>query len=298
MTQVIQCIPNFSEGRRADCLAKLVATAKSTPGVMLVDEHTDASHNRTVLTLLGDPAGIKAVALALAACALAEIDMTLHRGEHPRMGALDVLPLVPIKGVTMDDCVKLSKEIGQAIGEMGIPVFLYEESATSDARRNLADVRRGQFEGLMAKMQSPAWQPDFGPANPHPTAGAVAVSARHPMIAFNANLSTSDIEIANYIAKKVRGSSGGLKYCKAIGIMLHERNTAQVSMNLVNYKGTSIYTVLELIKAEAARFGVCVTDTELIGIAPARALIDCAEYYLQIKDFDYTQQVLDNHLLV
>jgi len=298
MTQVIQCIPNFSEGRDEEVLSKLVTVAKSTPGVMLVDRHTDASHNRTVLTLLGDAPGIKTVALALAACALAEIDMTTHGGEHPRMGAMDVLPLVPIKGITMDDCVKLSKEIGQAIGEMGIPVFLYEESAASDARRNLADVRRGQFEGLAAKMQSPMWQPDFGPASPHPTAGAVAVSARQPMIAFNVNLSTSDIEIANYIAKKVRGSSGGLKYCKAIGIMLHERNTAQVSMNLVNYKGTSIYTVLELIKAEGLRFGVCVTDTELIGIAPAKALVDCAEHYLQIKDFDYARQVLENHPIV
>jgi len=210
---------------------------------------------------------------------------------------VDVIPFVPIQGVTMEDCVAISQKAGKAIAsELGIPVFLYEESASSEERRNLASIRKGQFEGMAEKMQSPNWKPDYGSAAPHPTAGVVAVGARMPLIAFNANLSTSDISIADKIAKKVRGSSGGLKYCKAIGIMLKERNLAQVSMNLVNFESTSIYSVLELIKAEAKRYGVAVIETELIGLAPAKALIDCAEYYLQIKDFNYQRHVLENYI--
>ena len=296
MTQVIQCVPNFSEGRSAQVIQGLIAAAQSTPGVSLVDHHIDSSHNRTVLTLIGGPEGLKTAALTLAKYARDTIDLTRHTGEHPRMGAIDVLPFVPIKNITMEECIALSKDVGAAIaGELGIPVFLYEASASNDQRRNLADIRKGQFEGLANKMQSPKWQPDYGSPAPHPTAGAVAVGARMPLIAFNANLSTSDIKIADKIAKRIRGSSGGLKYCKAIGIMLKERNIAQVSMNMVNYEGTSLYTALELIKAEAARYGVHVVGTELIGIAPAKALIDCAEYYLQLKDFDYRQHVLENH---
>jgi len=246
---------------------------------------------------MGDPAGIKAAAIALAKCARDNIDLTRQSGEHPRMGAVDVIPFVPIRGVTMEECVAISKEVGQAIAEeLGIPVFLYEEAASSEHRRNLAEIRKGQFEGMAEKMLSPLWRPDYGNAAPHPTAGVVAVGARKPLIAFNANLSTPDITIADKIAKKIRGSSGGLKYCKAIGIMLKERNLAQVSMNLVDYEGTAIYTAVELIKAEAARYGVRIIGTELIGLAPAKALIDCAEYYLQLEDFDYQWHVLDNHI--
>ncbi|MCL2572397.1 MAG: glutamate formimidoyltransferase [Defluviitaleaceae bacterium] len=297
MTQIIQCIPNFSEGCRTDIVNELIKVGQSIPGVTLVDHTSDTSHNRTVLTLLGCPEGIKAVAVALAKCACKNIDLTKQSGEHPRMGAVDVIPLVPIRNVTMGECVALSQEIGRQISnELGIPVFLYEESATAKNRRNLADIRRGQFEGMAIKMQSPDWKPDFGPAEPHPTAGVVAVGARRPLIAFNANLSTSDVKIAQKIAKRIRGSSGGLKYCKAIGIMLLEENMAQVSMNLVNYEVTSIYSVVELIKVEAARYGVGIVNTELIGIAPARALIDCAEYYLQLKDFNFQQHVLESHI--
>ncbi|MCL2216526.1 MAG: glutamate formimidoyltransferase [Defluviitaleaceae bacterium] len=302
MTKIIECIPNFSEGRREEVIEGLAGVAKSVPGVTLLDYSADASHNRSVFTLMGDPAGIKAVAVALAKYAAEKIDLTTHEGEHPRMGAVDVIPFVPIKGVTMEDCVEIAREVGEAIAaNAGIPVYLYEEAATKDTRRNLATIRKGQFEGMAKKMAKPEWKPDFcspsGESAPHPTAGVVAVGARMPLIAFNVNLSTSDVNIANNIAKIVRGSSGGLKYCKGIGILLEDRNIAQVSMNMVNYEGTPLYRAVELIKAEARRYGVHVTGTELIGLAPAKALIDSAEYYLQLEDFNYEQQVLENHLI-
>jgi len=297
MTKTVECIPNFSEGRCDKIIARLTYTAQSTPGVSLLDVNRDPSHNRTVLTLIGDPQGIKTAAIALAKCARDNIDLTRQSGEHPRMGAVDVIPFVPIKDVTMDECVAISKSVGRRVAEeLNIPVFLYEEAASSSHRRNLADIRKGQFEGMTKKMQSPRWKPDYGTISPHPTAGVVAVGARKPLIAFNANLSTSDITVANKIAKKIRGSSGGLKYCKAIGIMLKERNLAQVSMNLVDYESTAIYTAVELIKSEAKRYGVHVVGTELIGLAPAKSLIDCAEYYLQLENFDYRRHVLDNHI--
>ena len=297
MTKIIQCVPNFSEGRCNKTIKALIEVAESSPRATLVNHSSDTSHNRTVITLIGDTKGIKNAAINLAKAAIEHIDLTKHSGEHPRMGAVDVIPFVPLKNVTMEECVQLSKETGKTIAEeLDIPVYLYEESATACVRRNLADIRRGQFEGLAKKIQSPGWQPDYGPQAPHPTAGAVAVGARKPLIAFNANLSTSDIKIAENIAKRVRGSSGGLKYCKAIGIMLTDQGVAQVSMNLVDYNCTSIYSALELIKTEAKFYGVHVIETELIGLAPAKALIDCAKYYLQLRDFDYHQHVLENHI--
>jgi len=298
MTKIIECIPNFSEGRREDIIEGLVTTAKAVPGVTLLDYSADASHNRSVFTLVGDAEGIKKAAIDLAKYAAEHINLTEHEGEHPRMGAVDVIPFVPIKGVTMEDCVEISKETAEAITKAtNIPTFLYEESATSEKRRNLAAIRKGQFEGMAKKMQQNAWKPDFGPDAPHPTAGVTAVGARMPLIAFNVNLSTSDINIANNIAKIIRGSSGGLKYCKAIGIMLEDKNIAQVSMNMVNYEGTPLYRAVELIKAEARRYGVTVTGTELIGLAPMKSLIDSAEYYLQLEGFDFGKQVLENHIL-
>ena len=298
MAKIVECIPNFSVARDHAALDELQTVAKSVPGVTLLDCAPDESHNRTVLTLVGDPDGIKAVAIKLAVFAARKIDLTTHTGEHPRMGAIDVCPFVPLMGVTMEECVTISKEVGAAIAaEAGVPVFLYEESASAEGRRNLAAIRKGEFEGMAEKMRQPQWQPDFGPTQPHPTAGVVAVGARMPLVAFNVNLSTSDINIANNIAKVVRGSSGGFKYCKAIGVMLEGRNIAQVSMNMVNYEGTPIYRVVEAIRTEAKRYGVSIVGTELIGLTPAKALVDCAEYYLQIENFDYGKQVLENHLL-
>ena len=292
----MECIPNFSVARDQDLLRGLEAVGRSIPGVTLLGTAPDESHNRTVLTLIGDPEGIKTAAIELAKFSAKHIDLTKHTGEHPRMGAMDVCPFVPLVGVTMEECIEVSKEVGTAIArETGIPVFLYEESATGEWRRNLAAVRKGEFEGMAEKMKQPEWQPDFGDSKPHPTAGVVAVGARMPLVAFNVNLSTSDISIANKIAKVVRGSSGGFKYCKAIGVFLEDRGIAQVSMNMVNYEGTPIYRVVEVIRAEARRYGVSVVGTELIGLSPAKALIDCAEYYLQLEDFDYSKQVLENH---
>ena len=298
MAKIIECIPNFSEGRNQAVLDRLAACARSVPGVTLLDYSGDESHNRSVYTLIGSPEGIAEAAFSLAKTASELIDLTKHIGEHPRMGAADVIPFVPIREATSADCVEISKAVGARIGkELGIPVFLYEDSCTAEHRRNLAGVRKGQFEGMPEKLKMPEWAPDFGPREVHPTAGAVAVGARIPLVAFNVNLSTSDVSIADKIAKVVRGSGGGLKYCKAIGVLLKERNTAQVSMNMVHYEGTPLYRAVELIRVEAARYGVGIIGTELIGLSPAKALIDCAEYYLQIENFDYKKQVLENYLL-
>jgi len=298
MTKIVECIPNFSEGRDAGRVEELAVVARSIAGVTLLDFSSDASHNRSVFTLIGDPSGIAEVAFRLCKRASELIDMTKQSGEHPRMGATDVIPFVPIRGVTVDECVEISRQVARRIwDELSIPSFLYEYSAASESRRNLADVRRGQFEGMPQKLLLDEWAPDFGERKIHPSAGITAIGARPPLIAYNVNLDTSDLEIANAIAKAIRGSSGGFKYCKAIGIMLEDRNIAQVSMNFVNCEETPIYRVFEAIRFEAKRWGVGILGSELIGLAHAKALIDCAEYYLQIEDFDFNTQVLENHLL-
>jgi len=298
MAKIIECIPNFSEGRDLDTINALVDTARSVPGVSLLDHTSDASHNRSVLTLAGDPEGIAEVAYRLCKLAGERIDMTRHSGEHPRMGATDVIPFVPIREVSIEECVDISKQTALRIWEeLSIPSFLYEYSAMSPGRQNLAAVRKGQFEGMPEKLLLEEWAPDYGNRKIHPTAGITAIGARPPLVAFNVNLGTSDIKIANAIAKTIRASSGGYKYCKAIGVMLDDRNIAQVSMNMVNCDGTPIYRVFEAIRAEARRWGVQIVGSEIIGLAHAKALIDCAEYYLQIENFDYSKQVLENHLI-
>ena len=235
MTKIVECIPNFSEGRIAERVEELVEVAKSIPGVTLLDHSSDVNHNRSVFTLVGDPDGIAEVAFQLCKKASEIIDMTMQHGEHPRMGATDVIPFVPIRNVTVDECVGISKKVaGRIWDELKIPSFLYEYSATAPHRQNLAAVRKGQFEGMPEKLLLDEWAPDFGERKIHPTAGITAIGARPPLIAYNVNLDTSDIEIANAIAKAIRGSSGGFKYCKAIGIMLEDRKIAQVSMNMVN----------------------------------------------------------------
>ena len=294
MAKLIECIPNFSEGRNQTVIEGLVTTAKNVKGVTLLDYSSDSSHNRSVFTLVGDEDGIQEVAFQLVKFASENIDMTKHQGEHPRMGATDVVPFVPIK----EECIKISKDVAKRINdELHIPIFLYEDSAVLPTRRNLAKVRKGQFEKMPEKLLEEEWAPDFGDRKIHPTAGVTAVGARMPLVAFNVNLDTENIEIANKIAKIVRGSSGGWKYCKGIGVMLEGRNIAQVSMNMVNFEGTPLYRVFETIRFEAKRYGVNIIGSEVIGLTPAKALIDCAEYYLQIEDFDYDKQVLENHLL-
>jgi glutamate formiminotransferase / 5-formyltetrahydrofolate cyclo-ligase len=298
MSKLIECIPNFSEGQNEDVLKELEICAKSTAGVILLDHSADASHNRSVFTLVGEPEAIEEASFKLAQKAVELIDLTKHKGAHPRMGAIDVLPFVPIKDVTMQECIDISKRVAKRINqELDIPIFLYEESATLEIRKNLATVRKGQFEGMSEKLKLEEWFPDYGKREIHPTAGVIAIGARMPLVAFNVNLNTSDVNIANNIAKIIRGSSGGLKYCKGMGVLLEDRNIAQVSMNMVNYEGTPLYRVFELIKIEAKRYGVSIIGSEIIGLAPAKALIDCAEYYLQIEEFDYKKQVLENHIL-
>ncbi len=298
LAKLIECIPNFSEGRRREVIEAIGKSIKETPGVLLLDQSSDESHNRSVFTFVGTPEGVKAAALSSAKKAVELIDLTGHKGEHPRMGALDVLPFVPVKGVTMEECVALSKEVGAALaGILQLPVFLYEEAATAPHRKNLADIRRGQFEGMAEKIKQPEWGPDYGERAIHPTAGVAAVGARMPLVAYNINLNTEDLQIANAIAKIIRESSGGLKYVKAIGVMLEDRKIAQVSINMTNYQRTPLYRVFEMVKAEAKRYGVTILESEIVGLTPAGALIDSAKYYLQMQHFNEEQQVLENHLL-
>jgi len=298
MAKIVECIPNFSEGCNKEVIDCLVSTAKSIPGVTLLDYSSDSSHNRSVFTLVGDPDGIAEAAFCLCKLASEKIDMTKHKGEHPRMGATDVIPFVPIQDITLEECVEISKKVAQRIyDELSIPSFLYEASAAGPERENLAAVRKGQFEGMPEKLLQEQWAPDYGKREIHPTAGITAIGARMPLVAYNVNLNTDNLEIANKIAKCIRGSSGGFKYCKGIGVMLEDRKIAQVSMNMVNCEGTPIYRVFENIRFEAARYGVEIIGSEIVGLTPAKALIDCAEYYLRIEDFDYKKQVLENHLL-
>lgn len=298
MAKLVECIPNFSEGHNQEIIDGLVATAKSVPGVTLLDYSSDQSHNRSVFTLVGDEESIQEGAFQLVKYASEKIDMTQHTGEHPRMGATDVLPFVPVKDISMEECVQLAKKVAERINkELAIPVFLYEEAASRPERQNLAKVRKGQFEGMPEKLLEEDWAPDFGERKIHPTAGVTAVGARMPLVAYNVNLDTDNLEIANKIAKIIRGSGGGYKYCKAIGVMLEGRNIAQVSMNMVNLEKCSLYRTFETIRFEAKRYGVSIIGSEIVGLAPAKALVDVAEYYLQLEEFDYSKQVLENHLL-
>lgn len=298
MAKILECVPNISEGRNKEVIEAVLDEVRKVPGVTLLDYSSDESHNRTVITFLGCPEGVADAAVALAKKAAELIDLTKHQGEHPRMGAVDVIPFIPIKEITTEEAVEISKQVGERVWkEAGMPVFLYEDSATAPHRVNLAAIRKGQFEGMAEKVKDPQWRPDFGGATIHPTAGVVAVGARMPLVAFNINLSTSDVSIASKIAKIIRRSSGGFDCVKALGVMLEERNIAQVSINMTNFHKTPLYRVLELVKAEAARWGVHVVGTEIIGLTPMDALIDSAEYYLQIENFDGSVQVLEKHIL-
>jgi glutamate formiminotransferase len=292
---VIECIPNISEGRRQDVLEACAAAVRGA-GVQLLDVKPDAAHNRAVYTFAGDAAAVKAAVLALFDAALPVIDLRQHTGEHPRIGAVDVVPFVPIEGVTMADCVALAQETGEEIARRhGVPVFLYEEAARSPARRNLEDIRRGEFEGLGARLRQPEWAPDFGPAEPHPSAGASVVGARMALIAYNINLATDRLDVAKKIAAAIRQSSGGLRYVKALGVELADRGIVQVSMNLTNFEKTPMFRVFELVKREAARHGVTVLESEIIGLVPSAALVASAAWYLQLERFG-EDQVLESKL--
>jgi glutamate formiminotransferase len=300
MAKLIECVPNFSVSREKDEAAfrRLVDTANHVPGCCVFDIQSDGSHNRCVFTMVGSPEGIEEVSFQLCKKASELIDMNKHVGQHPRMGATDVIPFVPTMDVTLQECIDLSKRVAQRIwDELKIPSFLYEDSATRPERRNLAKCRKGQFEGMPEKLLEPDWAPDYGERKIHPTAGITAIGARMPLVAFNVNLDTDNLEIAKAIAKAIRGSSGGFQYCKALGIMLEDRNIAQVSMNMVNYEGTPLFYAYEMIRALADRYGVRIIGSELVGITPAKALIDCAEYYLKLENFNCREQVMEYSLL-
>lgn len=300
MPKLIECVPNFSCSKEIDepVFNGLVEVANSVPGCTLFDVQSDGNHNRCVFTLLGNPQAIEEVAFLLTKKASETIDMTKHVGQHPRMGATDVIPFIPSMDVTVEECVAISKRVAERIwNELQIPSFLYEDSASCEARRNLAACRKGQFEGMPEKLLEPEWAPDYGERKIHPTAGITAIGARMPLVAFNVNLDTSDVSIAKAIAKAIRGSSGGFKYCKALGIMLEDRHIAQVSMNMVNYEGTPLFYTYEMIRALADRYGVKIIGSEIVGLTPAKALIDCAEYYLKLENFHCREQVLEYHLI-
>lgn len=298
MAQIIESIPNISEGRNQEVIEACVDQIRTTPGCTLLNYSSDPNHNRTVITYIGDAKGVEEASVKLAKKAVELIDLTKHEGEHPRMGCVDVMPFVPIKDATNDECIELSHRVGSRIAEEAdLPVFLYELSAQKPARKNLATVRKGQFEGMAEKVQQEEWEPDFGGRRIHPTGGVVAVGARPPLVAYNLNLNTSDVSIASAIAKIIREKDGGLNNVKAMGFMLEDRNIAQVSINMTDFRVTPLYRVTEMVKMEAARYGVQVIGSEVIGLCPMKALIDSAEYYLQIENFDFENQVLENHIL-
>lgn len=297
MNRIMECVPNFSEGRDKAKVEQIADAFRGREGVKLLDYSSDADHNRSVITVVGEPEALKAAVIDAVGRAVVLIDLTRHNGQHPRMGAVDVVPFIPIRNVTMEAAVALSKEVAEVVGkQFHLPVFLYEKSATATHRENLATVRKGEFEGLQEKMLLPEWQPDFGPAAPHPTAGAVAIGARMPLVAYNVNLGTDNLEIATAIAKKVRFVGGGLRYCKAMGVTLGERGITQVSMNLTDYTRTAIYRAHELVRIEAQRYGVPVVGAEVIGLVPMEALVDAAAYYLGLENFSMSQ-VLEAKLM-
>jgi len=295
--QLVECVPNFSEGRRKEVIESIANAIRKTPGITLLDVESNPDHNRSVISFVGEPGPVKDAALAASQRAIELIDLRHHKGEHPRMGAVDVVPFVPLSGVTMDDCISLARAFGQEFAEkFHVPVFLYEEAATTPERRNLADVREGEFEGLQDKIgKDPAKKPDFGPEKIHSTAGATAVGAREILIAYNVNLGTSDLDIAKKIAHQLRAKDGGLAFVKALGFELKERGIVQVSMNLTNYRKSQLFKAYELVKLFADRYGVPVVGSEVVGLAPMDSLVDSAEFYLRLENFS-RDQVLERKL--
>ncbi len=297
MSELVECVPNFSEGRNLSVVRAIAAEISSDRSIRLLDQEMNADHNRCVITFVGEAEAVVEAALRGVRKATELIDLRRHRGEHPRMGATDVLPFVPVGATKLERCVELARIAGQRIGEeLKIPVFLYEAAATRPQRQNLADVRRGEFEGLSREIGAlPERAPDYGPPTIHPSAGAIAVGARMPLLAFNVNLGTKDVEIAKRIAKAIRFQSGGLRYVKALGFELRERGIVQISMNLVNTWGTPIQRVFALIREEADRYGVPIVGSEVVGLVSQDALIDVAEHHLKIENFS-RDQILENRL--
>jgi len=295
--QIVECIPNFSEGRDLTKIEKIVKPFKNKKGVKLLGYERDEDYNRLVVTVIGEPDSVKCAVIEAMGEAIKVIDMRKHKGQHPRMGAIDVVPFVPIKSFTIEEAVFLSKEVAKIASEKyKLPIFLYEKSAAFSNRENLSIIRKGEFEGMAKKIKQPEWKPDYGPAEIHPTAGVTAVGARVPLIAYNINLGTNNLEIANNIARSIRHINGWLRYCKAMGVELKERGIVQVSINMTDYSKTPLYRAFELVKIEAKRYGVNIIGSEIVGFSPMEALVDTAAYYLGLEKFS-TEQILEARMM-
>jgi glutamate formiminotransferase / 5-formyltetrahydrofolate cyclo-ligase len=296
-TQLIECVPNFSEGRRPEVIAAIVEPFHKTPGCYVLDYRADEDHNRLVVSLAGRPGPLQDALLAAAQVAIARIDMATHRGAHPRIGAIDVIPFTPLRNVDMPACVALAHAFGRRFHEeTGIPVYFYEEAALRPERKKLEVIRKGQYEALREAVKTPERRPDVGGPELHPSAGATVIGARGFLVAFNVNLKTTDLQVAKRIAAAVRASSGGFCHVKGIGLALADRGLVQVSLNLVDHDQNPLYRVLETVRMEARRWGVAVAETEVYGMVPAAALLNSAAYYLQVAGFD-PAQVIELQLL-
>lgn len=296
MPPLIESVPNFSEGQRPEVVDAIVEAVRASGAVRVLDRSSDADHNRTVLTLAGEPPAVLAGLEALVTACVARIDLTAHRGRHPRMGAVDVIPIVPIRDVSMAQCVGWARELGERVARRhDLPVYLYEEAASAPHRRDLAAIRKGEFEGFGEKIRDPQWRPDFGPDRVHPTAGCVAIGAREFLIAYNINLVTADVEVAKRIAQAIRHSSGGLRFVKAMGLLLEDRRQAQVSINMTDFRRTPLHRVFDMVRSEAERYGVAIAGSEIVGLVPEDALLLAAEHYLRIEGFD-PARVLERRL--
>ena len=294
--KIVECVPNFSEGRDLDKIEKIVQAFRGKEGVKLLDYSSDADHNRSVVTVVGEPQALKNAVVEAIGKAIELIDMNGHDGQHPRMGAVDVVPFIPIKDIDIKECVELSKEVAKEIyDKFKMPSFLYEKSSSTKERENLAKIRKGEYEGMSEKIQKAQWKPDFG-TELHPTAGICAVGARAPLVAYNINLNTNNLDVADAIAKKIRHMGGGLRFCKAMGVELTDRNQVQVSMNLTDFTKTEVYQAFEMVKFEAKRYGVSIVGSEIVGLVPMMALVNTASYYLGLEDFK-AEQILESRIM-
>jgi glutamate formiminotransferase len=294
--KILSCVPNISEGRRLDLVEKVVDELRAVAGVKITNYSSDPDHNRSVITYLGRPDAVLAATKAMTAKALELIDMTKHQGSHPRQGAVDVVPFIPVRGVETAEAVDISRQFGRYLGGLGVPVYYYEDSATRPERTLLTAIRKGQYEALPEKLKKPEWAPDEGPPRFNPKAGATVTGARFPLIALNVNLRTADLDIAHRIARAVRFINGGYRFVRAIGLALEAEDMVQVSMNLTNYSKTPIPRVLETVRSEAGRYGIGVAGTELIGPVPLDALEEPLKHYLQLHGFSM-EQIIENSLL-
>lgn len=297
MNKIMECVPNFSEGRDQKKIDAIVEPFRGKKNVKLLDYSNDEDHNRMVVTVVGEPEALKEAVIEAIGVAVKLIDLRTHQGQHPRMGAADVVPFIPIKNCTEAEAIELSKEVGRKVAELyDLPVYLYEKSATAPNRENLASIRKGQFEGFSEKIKLPEWKPDFGPAVQHPTAGTVAIGARMPLVAYNINLNTPDLGIATAIAKRIRFIGGGLRFCKAMGVDLADRGITQVSINMTDFTRTHLYQAMEMVRFEARRYGVSVVGSEIIGLVPMDALVDTCQYYLGLEGFS-SDQVIEKRIM-